>query len=466
MASARYWRVVGVDSKVGALAITQAVLWGAAGALSAALTASAPPVAGAVASLTDGDLSEAVGWERQQVRAPGFALVWDAGTPVSAVNVRFGGAPSADAWVRLYTLQCSTDLRQWDTVGTYALEWPGAAVLADLPSGGDPIADLVVSRLMFDGSLGDAAGLVWFSSGGAAVMDGQGVGGSGALALTGAVECYIHTPSSSLFGFGVRDFCVEMYVRWDGAATECALVCMRDASSGVWNNVMRMLNGLPQWSNGTAWLVSSAAVPANVLTHVAVTRGGGRLRIFVGGVKTFDGADSTNISGARPCYIGAYDAFRGNTQLKGVVDFVRITVGAARYTSDFEPPESAGADVPPHAQPGGGSVGIGGADGAVSRLIPGAMEALALDVQYGGAGRIWGTTKSKGTSVNMPVKARVVLLHQRSKQLVRETWSDPTTGAFAFEGIDTRQEFLTLAEDAAGAYRPVAANRLVPEVTA
>lgn len=89
---------------------------------------------------------------------------------------------------------------------------------------------------------------------------------------------------------------------------------------------------------------------------------------------------------------------------------------------------------------------------------------LARDVEFGGAGRIWGTTKTRGTP-DTPAKARVVLLHQRSKQLVRETWSAPATGAFEFAGIDTRQEFLVLAEDAAGNFRPVAASRLVPEVT-
>lgn len=86
------------------------------------------------------------------------------------------------------------------------------------------------------------------------------------------------------------------------------------------------------------------------------------------------------------------------------------------------------------------------------------------DIEHGGAGRIWGTTKTKGTLTNVPTKARVVLFHQRSKLLVRETWSDPATGAFEFIGIDTRQDFLVLAEDAAGSFRPVAASRLVPEV--
>ena len=89
--------------------------------------------------------------------------------------------------------------------------------------------------------------------------------------------------------------------------------------------------------------------------------------------------------------------------------------------------------------------------------------ATARDIEFGGPGTVYGTTKTKGAP-NLPTKARVVLLHQRSKQPVRETWSDPITGAFAFPGIDTTQQFLTLAEDAAGNFRPVAASRLVPEV--
>lgn len=89
----------------------------------------------------------------------------------------------------------------------------------------------------------------------------------------------------------------------------------------------------------------------------------------------------------------------------------------------------------------------------------------ARDIEFGGAGTIYGTTKTKGTP-NLPTKARVVLLHQRSKLPVRETWSDPTTGYFEFRSIDVNQQFLTLAEDADGTYRPVAANRLTPEVLA
>ncbi len=88
---------------------------------------------------------------------------------------------------------------------------------------------------------------------------------------------------------------------------------------------------------------------------------------------------------------------------------------------------------------------------------------VARDVEFGGSGRIWGTTKIKGAP-DAPAKARVSLLRDRDKLLARQTWSDPVTGYFAFEGVDVSQGFAAYAEDAAGSFRPVAANKLIPKV--
>ncbi|SFF14726.1 hypothetical protein [Paracidovorax wautersii] len=90
--------------------------------------------------------------------------------------------------------------------------------------------------------------------------------------------------------------------------------------------------------------------------------------------------------------------------------------------------------------------------------------ALALDAEFGGAGRVWGTTAIKG-SPDVPVRARVLLLRQRDKLVAREVWSDPVTGAFEFRGIDPSQAWLTLAEDASGNFRPVAASNLTAQVS-
>ncbi|MVT36495.1 hypothetical protein GO497_00015 [Acidovorax citrulli] len=103
--AARYWRVIGLrtDGATG-VAITQAALWGATGMIDAVLSASHAPASGSLAYLTDGDLADTTTWGQAQVSAPGFALVWDAGAAVDAVNVRFGSADDSavGGW---YTLQ-------------------------------------------------------------------------------------------------------------------------------------------------------------------------------------------------------------------------------------------------------------------------------------------------------------------------------------------------------------------------
>lgn len=93
------------------------------------------------------------------------------------------------------------------------------------------------------------------------------------------------------------------------------------------------------------------------------------------------------------------------------------------------------------------SAAVGAYRIAVSKTL------MAKDVEWGGNARIWGTTKAKGTP-NTPTKARVVLLHQRSKLPVRETWSDPVTGNFAFTDINPAYTYTVIAYPAAGENLP------------
>lgn len=101
---------------------------------------------------------------------------------------------------------------------------------------------------------------------------------------------------------------------------------------------------------------------------------------------------------------------------------------------------------------------ISGAPGTVLQ----ATAAAVRDTEFGGGGRIWGTTKVKGTP-NLPTKARVRLLRDQDSLLAREVWSNPETGAFEFTGIDASQPFTVLAADAAGNFRAVAANRILSQ---
>lgn len=92
------------------------------------------------------------------------------------------------------------------------------------------------------------------------------------------------------------------------------------------------------------------------------------------------------------------------------------------------------------------------------------LPALLRDVYYGGPGVITGTVEEKGTPANTPLRRRVVLIEERSRTAIRETWSDADTGAYTFRHIATGMKYTVLTYDHAGNYRAVAADGLTPEV--
>lgn len=226
-------------------------------------------------------------------------------------------------------------------------------------------------------------------------------------------------------------------------------------------------------------LIGPEVISRQQWAHCALDYDGVTIRGYLNGVLQFSQVSASGwIATPHPFRVGRsvvvnYEGYRLGFQ--GCIGEVRVTL-SSRYAASFTPPiqrfptaHSGGTVyVPPPVRANAPSV----AGVAATALVPthSTRRAPALqvarDVEFGASGRIWGTTKIKGAAgtPDAPAKSRVVLLHQRSKLPVRETWSDPVTGAFVFSGIDTNQEFLTLAEDAAGNFRPVAANRLTPEV--
>ena len=85
------------------------------------------------------------------------------------------------------------------------------------------------------------------------------------------------------------------------------------------------------------------------------------------------------------------------------------------------------------------------------------------DMEFGGKGRIAGTLKIHGTP-NTPVQRKVRLVRDRDGLLVRETYSNATTGAYSFDYIDERVRYTVLAYDNLNDFRAVVADNVAPEV--
>lgn len=486
MPVARYWRIVGVETYAGGdLELSELHLYGTSGRLdaTATLTSTIAPTAGTLAALQDDNLGTACRFAAAAVRASGFALVWDfgAGNTADTIGVRLGATTAPDTFLAGGMLQYSTDGVQWGFFEAYnRFQYPGAGAYTVVLTAGDPDFDKVALLLHMDGA--DGSTVITDSSqrpktvtamGDAKISTAQGLFGGDSGYFDGSGD-YLIFPHGPDFDFGTGAFTIEFFLYRTGGTT-CVLVSSRESLPQGTKGQLEIginANNTLYFHDGVNTFTSSLSIQNNVWSHGAFcSPGNGQVSIFIGGALAFSGTCETHWTYTSNWMVGRW---AGGTQYnyQGYLRELRITKGVARYTANFTPPTA-----PFRAVGAGGMVFVAptmhtaasAAQIAASTPVPAFSTRrahrlqMARDVEVGGPGTIYGTTKTKGTP-NQPTHARVVLLHQRSKLPVRETWSDPVTGAFAFTGIDTTQQFITLAEDAAGNFRPVAANRLTPEV--
>ena len=64
---------------------------------------------------------------------------------------------------------------------------------------------------------------------------------------------------------------------------------------------------------------------------------------------------------------------------------------------------------------------------------------------------------------NTPVERRVRLFDEKSGILVRQTWSNPGTGAYVFENVQMSRRYTVIGYDHTGIYRGLSADSLYAE---
>ena len=452
MAAARYWRLVGLRAYAGGDLELGGLHWLVGGSRvdsTAAITCSHAPTSGTLASLQDADASTLVRFSANAVRSGGFFLSWDFGAAVTDPYPRIAAAGLAEflGWA---TLQYSANGTTWTTELSFGrVIYPGAGQWTR-----DDPKFRVESPSDWDAaSMGVSAGIF-----GREARVGSHFSG---IVRTNAPR------SSGRRVFGLRLSVVNPPQTFFGG--------------------LAALDGWGSYNVGKHWLLYAYDnnfyyYPSGL--NIALSPNPGAPQV-VGDTAYFDVDLGTGYASIRK-NAGAWSA---------PVLLPNFVVGAD-YIIDLLAPSSSGNPVGAILLTTAAELGAAIPEGATawdsesgtdlfaesvvlayaprshltvaSSPVPASATGrsvlqVARDIEHGGPGTIYGTTKTKGTP-NLPTKARVVLLHQRSKLPVRETWSDPVTGAFAFTGIDTNQQFLTLAEDAEGHFRPVAANRLTPEV--
>jgi len=168
---------------------------------------------------------------------------------------------------------------------------------------------------------------------------------AGYVEFDGSTE-YLSIADSADFSFGTGDYTMEAWIYPTSTGSYPLIIAQYENTSttaswffSLGNNTTTVEYYAYSPDGNLSPYLSGGTAPLNTWTHVAVTRSGSTVRLFVGGSQV----DSRTWSNAHrdsslSVTIGA--SSNGLYKFRGNISNVRIVKGTALYTSDFTPPSS------------------------------------------------------------------------------------------------------------------------------
>lgn len=467
--AARYWKLSGLSARGGGnLEIAEIALMNGAARIDTGpmISTTVLPVAGVVTALAD-TLSSGAQWAASALSNAGFAITWDFGSAVDVTSVVITAGATASLFPYSAELYSSTDGMQWVQVFAYeGFAYPGSGATLTVPvvAVGDADWNRVSLLLHADGAPGATSSdsslfnrTLAFSPSGATITTGQSKFGGSSLNLSGSSSgVTVEHPSFA------GDFTFEAWVfpSSPSAGNYCVF------AMGGWELYRRnsASQGLSLLGASANRILGATLMTLDTWHHIAWCRINGVHAIYLDGVQQGTYADNTAIIAA-PLVIGNYN---NSECFKGYVDEVRVTNGVSRYSGNFTPPTLAfpASDMPLSLR----KLGVQGASVSITNTLPPPGDATTsvakpqarMDMQDGGTGTVSGTVKEKNSPANTPLARKVRLFEEVSGRMIRETWSDKTTGNYVFTELNMQQRYTVVAYDYQNNYRAVIADNVSP----
>lgn len=215
----------------------------------------------------------------------------------------------------------------------------------------DPFYDQVSVLTTFDNGFMDEKGVVWEPRSTARIVttnQSQLVrSGSGALQLDNTANSWVYSADNSAFTLS-GDFTVEMWVYPQALTGTFQILFINSADTGTPSNGMAIYLGNNTYNvsvadytlSTPAAIINGTTVTPNGWNHIAVSRTGSSIRLFINGVQSGI-VTNTNTFTASNVGLGAAVtgvAGNGSRRFNGLIDGFRITQGVGRYTANFTPP--------------------------------------------------------------------------------------------------------------------------------
>lgn len=467
------WRLTGLTLPDGQdLRITGVQLWAGDTDVTAQATVSSSfaPREGALSALTDGDAGSACVWAAQQVRLPGFYIEWTFAEAVEITRIFLGAAVYAGVLTGGASVINAVGVVD-EGVMLGAVSWHakkalehGAAGFWSLTGSGsvqpDEVAGarnatrtggaVVAAQLAVDGGYAfdpQTTGLIRIPS--AAGVDAAGFSVCFDFQYTVVDNLVIAEHGNDNMGWSIQSLSAAQFSSY-GIPFGAMGVPVGNAGNSIWFTDVGVNDGKPHRLVMTIDNVGAVALYLD-----------GRLA-------TRRGSSGTGVT--KPTYntsyidIGSRNGTFGlpvGSRIANFALFNRVlSASEARLLSN-----SVGCPVQTIPQTATLAVAkehwLGQGESATQ-----SPQVMALDMEYGGNGVIYGTVEQKLTGdTTLPLKRRVRLHRSRDGLLVRETWSD-AQGNYRFEGLSTRYTYDVIAHDHEGLLQSVIANDLTPEVSA
>ena len=157
----------------------------------------------------------------------------------------------------------------------------------------------------------------------------------GSLNFNGTTR-YLTVPDSASQRVGTNDFTIEAWVYFTTSDTNPIYSKGADGNEGIYMGVQNSTNLVTFQSAGTSLIGSSTAVVINQWTHIAVSRAGTSLRLFINGLLESTVTNSTNFSQTADARIGRGRGASTN-YFYGRISNFRLVIGTAVYTASFTP---------------------------------------------------------------------------------------------------------------------------------
>lgn len=445
MIAARYWRLVGFSTLDGSnLSLSEVELrqGGTRVDDSATLTSSHTPVSGTLAALSDDDLGTTCTFSAAQYRTGGFFLMWDFGADQIIDDLRLGAGASAATFPYGFSLEYKAGSVWVTHVRSAGVIFPGANTLTTSAAGtlapttwnpadkGSLVSltndDLTATGILTNGSVRSVVGVAsgkWYwevaSTGGRYPIIGVATGSASLAAEPGG----------------------------DASGWAFYGLIAKKIHAGVYTDY------------GTVW--SSAAH----VIGLALDMDAGTLSFYNNGVDM--GVAFTGISGTVYAITGGdTDSATANATANfGGAAFSHTPPGGFQSGLGIAKPSS-----PQTAAPRTETVGMGWSAlfredlSDEVRVFRGNFPRTVRDIYLAGRGSIAATVKEDGTPTDTPVRRKVRLFRDRDGLMVRETWSNATTGAYTFTEIDENETYSVVSYDHNNNFRAVIADRITPTV--